>query len=197
MENTEDDSQEPENRFTELPEGVLKRVKKVLLPGEEIEFSLRAIVGSHSEGSSVGVQTGKIFNVGMSSPGPGTQQIGHPWFVITNQRLMLVSKGIISFEMRQFRFDQISAVEIQQGLIEDKLIVSGMGIGEVWVFRRRVRGITLKAVQYLQSKIGPGQQTASRSPSSQADPLNELKLRLARGEISTDEYNRLKDVLSK
>jgi hypothetical protein len=80
-------------------------------------------------------------------------QLGHPWMIITNQKLFLVSKGLMSFETRTFRFDQISSVEMQQGILSDKLVIKGLGVSEVWEFRRGLRQWTVKAATYLQEKI--------------------------------------------
>lgn len=79
----------------EPPEKYLVRVHKLLSPGEKIEFSLRSILATHSQG----------MNVRAHGAGAAGEQMGHPWMVITNQRQMIVSKGLISFEERQFRFE--------------------------------------------------------------------------------------------
>lgn len=176
------ENNEPAEKFTELPEKYLERVNKLLSPGEKIEFSLRCILATHAQG----------MNIGTYGAGAAGEQLGHPWMVITNQRLMLVSKGLISFEDRQFRFDQISSVEIKQGLLEDHLIITGMGVNEDWTFWKKIRNHTLKGVQILQSKIN---QRTQGSSTGQQDPVTELKMRLVRGEITPEEYEKLKSIL--
>lgn len=193
MENNNDEENEPISKFTTLPERISSRLDKQLMQGEIIEFSLRSIVGSHTEGAFGGVKPGFSFGSDKSRH-VENEQVGHPWMVITNQRLILVSKGLISFETRTFRYDQINSVELQQGVLSDKLLIQGMGVAEVWEFRRKLRTLSEKAAKYIQDKINKSIQTKV-SPASPADPLNELKMRLVRGEITTDEFNKLKDTI--
>jgi hypothetical protein len=193
MNSNNDEENEPVSKFTTLPERITSRLDKQLMPGEIIEFSLRSVIGSHTEGGFGGVKPG--FSFGSARSGHvQNEQVGHPWMVITNQRLILVSKGLISFETRTFRYDQINSVELQQGILSDKLLIQGMGVSEVWEFRHKLRELSEKAAKYLQDKINRSVQ-AKGAPASSGDPLNELKVRLARGEITMDEFNKLKDVL--
>ncbi|MCL4322974.1 MAG: PH domain-containing protein [Candidatus Thermoplasmatota archaeon] len=178
------ENNEPPEKFTELPEKYMERIQKMLSPGEKIEFSLRCILATHSQG----------MNVRAHGAGAQGDQMGHPWMVITNQRLWIVSKGLISFEERQFRFEQISSVEIKQGIIEDHLIITGMGVNEDWTFWKKLRNQTMKAIQILQAKINQRAQ-GSGSGNVQQDPLTELKLRLVRGEITQDEFEKLKSMI--
>lgn len=173
---------DPPSKFTELPEKYMERIRKILSPGENIEFSLRSIAGSHAQGMNA-----RAFGGGAA----GTQA-GHPWMVITNQRLMLVSKGLMSFEERQFRYEQISSVELKQGLVEDHIIITGMGVNEDWTFWKKIRDHTMHGVQILQGKISQRSQPQS---TGQQDPLNELKMRLVRGEITPEQYEKLKGLL--
>jgi hypothetical protein len=193
MDNDVNEENEPVSKFTTLPERITTRLNKQLMPGEIIEFSLRSVVGSHTEGAFAGVKPGFSFGSGRSRS-VQNEQVGHPWMVITNQRLILVSKGLVSFETRTFRFDQINSVELQQGVLSDKLLIQGMGVAEVWEFRHKLRELSEKAAKYLQDKINKSIQ-AKGAPGSSGDPLTELKVRLARGEISVDEFNKLKDIL--
>ena len=193
MNSNNDEENEPVSKFTTLPERITSRLDKQLMPGEIIEFSLRSVIGSHTEGGFGGVKPGFSFGSARSRH-VQNEQVGHPWMVITNQRLILVSKGLISFETRTFRYDQINSVELQQGILSDKLLIQGMGVSEVWEFRHKLRELSEKAAKYLQDKINRSVQ-AKGAPASSGDPLNELKVRLARGEITMDEFNKLKDVL--
>jgi hypothetical protein len=193
MNSNNDEENEPVSKFTTLPERITSRLDKQLMPGEIIEFSLRSVIGSHTEGGFGGVKPGFSFGSARSRH-VQNEQVGHPWMVITNQRLILVSKGLISFETRTFRYDQINSVELQQGILSDKLLIQGMGVSEVWEFRHKLRELSEKAAKYLQDKINRSVQ-AKGAPASSGDPINELKIRLARGEITMDEFNKLKDVL--
>ena len=175
---------EPIPKYTDLPEKYVERLRKVLASGENIEYSLRCIAGTHAQGMNV-----RAFGGGSSG-----EQIGHPWMVITNQRLLLVSKGLMSFEERQFRYDQISSVELKQGIMEDHIIITGMGVNEDWTFWKKLRDFTTKGVSLLQVKVNQRLQP-QQAVSSQADPLTELKMRLVRGEITPEEFEKLKGLL--
>ncbi len=174
---------EPVSKFTELPEKYHERIGKILSPGENIEFTLRCIAGTHSQGMNARAYGG----------GASGEQLGHPWMVITNQRLMLVSKGLLSFEERQFRFDQISSVELKQGIMEDHIIINGMGVNEDWTFWKKIRDHTMHGVQLMQAKVN--QRSQPQAASSPQDPLTELKMRLVRGEITPEQFEKLKGLL--
>ncbi len=178
------EADEPPSKFTQMPEKYVERVTKLLSPGENIEFSLRCIAGTHAEGMNVNAFRG----------GEQGTQLGHPWMVVTNHRLLLVSKGLISFEERQFRYDQISSIEMKQGIMDDHLIITGMGVNEDWTFWKKIRDHTQKAVQLIQAKVNQrtSPQAAAAAP---ADPLAELKLRLVRGEITPEQFEKLKALL--
>lgn len=166
---------EPPGKFTEMPEKVLKKFEKSLMPGESVEFQLRA----HE----------------IRTPNGATMvEIGHPWLVVTNQRLLMVAPGLTSFNVRSFKFDQINSIDFRQGLMEDLLVINGIGVNEMWVFWKKLREISSKGAQILQSRTSSAS-AAKTSVSTAADPLTELKLRLARGEITLDEFNKLKDVM--
>jgi hypothetical protein len=218
MENEINIQSEPASRSTTLPTRIMIKLQKQLQPGEVIEFSLRSIVGSHTEGAFGGVKPGLSFGSDRSG-NVQNDQLGHPWMIITNQKLFLVSKGLMSFETRTFRFDQISSVEMQQGILSDKLVIKGMGVSEVWEFRRGLRQWTVKAATYLQEKINRAIHTktvaANPTPATivpvsvvipapaqpaatvgQSVPMEVLKSRLANGEITPEEYERLKAMIN-
>ena len=218
MENEINIQSEPTSRSTTVPTKIMIKLQKQLQPGEVIEFSLRSIVGSHTEGAFGGVKPGLSFGSDRSG-NVQNDQLGHPWMIITNQKLFLVSKGLISFETRTFRFDQISSVEMQQGILSDKLVIKGMGVSEVWEFRRGLRQWTVKAATYLQEKINKVLRAksvavastsatvipvsvvmpAAPQPLETADdqnPMEVLKRRLANGEITSEEYERLKTIIN-
>ena len=218
MENEINIQSEPTSRSTTLPTRIMIKLQKQLQPGEVIEFSLRSIVGSHTEGAFGGVKPGLSFGSDRSG-NVQNDQLGHPWMIITNQKLFLVSKGLMSFETRTFRFDQISSVEMQQGILSDKLVIKGIGVSEVWEFRRGLRQWTVKAATYLQEKINravhakavaaaPATATVipvsvvvpvTSQPAStpeKSDPMEDLKRRLANGEITSEEYERLKMIMN-
>ena len=80
MENDDSEQNEPLSRFTTLPERISVRLHKQLMPGETIEFTLRSVVGSHTEGGFGGVKPG--FSFGSARSGHvQNDQMGHPWLI--------------------------------------------------------------------------------------------------------------------
>ncbi|MBX8632499.1 MAG: SHOCT domain-containing protein [Thermoplasmata archaeon] len=178
------------SKFTVIPEKIMKKVQQVLQPGESIEFSLRGIGGSHTEGGNVAG--------GFRKPARGDEgeQMGHPWFIVTNKRLLLASTGILSFESRSLAWDQLNSVELQQGIIDDHVIINGMSAVENWTFWKKLRPVTLQAVQLAQKKIDDSRNRVQQPSQAQAsDPITELKMRFVRGEITEEQYNRMLNLL--
>lgn len=166
-------------KFTSIPDRIKRKLDSMLSEGENLEISVRAIMGTHIEGSNVNARGGR--------------QTGHPWLLITSRRVLLASPGLLSFELRQFRRDSVTSVELQQGVVRDRIIINGMGLREEWVFWRKLRPVTEKAVSMMQNDV-----SGSKSSDSDItpDPLRELKLRLARGEISEVEFDSLRKKIS-
>ncbi len=171
-----------DSRFVEMPESYMMRLRPYLQTGEVIEASLRSWGFTHFEGSNINVR----------GSGRG-RQYGHAWLVITNMRLLMVSKGFISFEVRTFQFKQLSSIEVQEGVMDDVLILSGIGVKERWVFRRKVRDLTKALSIVIQNRITHA--TDRLSAPAETDPLKALKLRLAKGEINEEEFENLKRLL--
>lgn len=174
MDNIDSSSSGADPKFLQMPEKVERKFTQSLAPGETVQFQLRA-----HEIRSLGGQT--------------MAEIGHPWFVITNQRLLLVAPGLTRFQVRTFKFDQINSIDFQQGLVEDLITIRGIGVNEIWAFWKNLREVTQKGYQLLQSRSQ--RQPSGQGQATPADPLTELKMRLVRGEITIEEFNKLKDVL--
>lgn len=177
------------SKFTQIPEKAMKKVQQVLQPNETIEFALRGMGASHVEGGNVAG--------GIRAPARGNEgsQIGHPWFIVTNRRLLLASTGLVSFESRTFMWDQLNSIELQQGIIEDHVIITGMSAAENWTFWKKARPLTIQAVQLAQKMIDQSRQAPAAAPAAAADPIAELKMRLVKGEITEEQYNKTLSIL--
>ncbi len=171
-----------DSQFVNLPEVFVTKLAPYMLSGENIEISLRSWGLTHIEGSNANVKGRKQ-----------GRQYGHAWLIITNARLMIASRGPLSFEVRSFQFNQISSIEIQEGVIDDVLMISGLGVREIWVFRRKVRPLVKAISVVIQNRISKNGTTGI--PNIHEDPLGTLKLRLARGEISEKEFENLRNLL--
>lgn len=170
-------------KYTVMPEKALGKVQQVLQPNEVIEFALRGIGATHSQGMNV-------------RRGDQGTQVGHPWFLVTNRRLLLASTGLMSFETRSFTWDQLNSVELQQGIMDDHVVITGMSSTENWTFWKKVRPLTLQAVQLAQKLIDQSRNRPQQAAApAQADPVAELKMRLVRGEITEEQYNKMLSIL--
>lgn len=170
-------------KFTVIPEKVMKKVEQVLQPNETIQFSLRGIGATHNQGGNV-------------RRGDQGSQVGHPWFLVTSKRLLLASTGLMSFETRSFAWDQLNSIEMQQGIMDDHVIITGMSAMENWTFWKKVRPLTLQAVQLAQKMIDQaGNRQQAPPAAAAADPIAELKMRLVKGEITEEEYNKTLSIL--
>lgn len=166
-------------RFINIPDRIRRKLDSMLSKAENLEISVRAIIGTHIEGANVNARSGR--------------QTGHPWLLITTRRVLLASPGLLSFELRQFRRYSVTSVELQQGVVRDRITINGMGLREEWVFWRKLRSVTEKAVSMMQNDVSG---RSHPDTGSVPEPLNELKLRLARGEISEIEFDSLKKKIS-
>ncbi len=179
------------SKFTDIPEKVKAKIQQVLQPNEVIQFALRGMGLSHTQGGNV------AGNFRAPARGDEGSQAGHPWFLVTNKRLLLASTGLMSFESRSFAWDQLNSIELQQGIIDDHVIITGMSAVENWTFWKKVRPLTLQAVQMSQKFIDEARNkpavVAAAAPPS--DPINELKMRLVRGEITEEQYNKMLSIL--
>ncbi len=178
------------SKFTQMPEKLMEKLQQVLQPNESVQFALRGMGMSHVQGGNV------AGNFRAPSRGNEGAQVGHPWFIITNRRLLLVSTGLISFESRSFTWDQLNSIELQQGIMDDHVIITGMSSVENWTFWKKVRPLTLQAVQMSQKLIDESRnRPVAVVAAPAADPIAELKMRLVRGEITEDQYNKMLSIL--
>ena len=176
------------NKTYELPEKVLRYFNDYLLPDENIELSLRGGWGMERRGTSIGpVATG-----GFS--GGGKNLGGHTWFVMTNKRLIITTKGLVTTDTRDFSYDKISSVDYEKGFLTDRLTIHAMSSVEDIFFFKDVISVSRKLPAVIRSRIRRAQK-AEETGAVGEDPLHALKMRLARGEISKEEFEDLKRLL--
>jgi len=117
--------------------------------------------------------------------------------IITNQRIIRYSPSTLGLhkEIEDYRYEDIANLKIEKGILfatitlrrrflSQDLVLDNLPAGKVdYVFRLIQENLKL---------ISSGQQTPPTSPE---DPLQVLKLRFARGEITREEFEEMKRVL--
>jgi len=127
------------------------------------------------------------------------------YIIITNQRIIRYSPSTLGLhkEIEDYRYEDIANLKIEKGILfatitlrrrfmSQDLVLDNLPAGKVdYVFRliqENLKRISSASV----SPVTTGQQTPTISPE---DPLQVLKLRFARGEITREEFEEMKRVL--
>ncbi|CAD7768437.1 Bacterial PH domain protein [Candidatus Methanoperedenaceae archaeon GB37] len=188
-------------KLYELPKKVLKYLNDYLLPDEDIELSLRGAWGTERRGSQTGDKaSGEFLFFDQSAATKafrGYQWLiiwGYSWLVITNKRLIMTTKGIMTTETRDFTYDKISSVDYEKGFLTDRLTIHAMSSVEDIFFYKNVVSVSRKLPAIIRSRIDRAAKKTELGPPSE-NPLKILKMRLARGEISKEEFEDLKHLL--
>jgi len=127
------------------------------------------------------------------------------YIIITNQRIIRYSPSTLGLhkEIEDYRYEDIANLKIEKGILfatitlrrrfmSQDLILDNLPAGRVdYVFRlvqENLKRISSASV----SPVTTSQQAPTISPE---DPLQVLKLRFARGEITREEFEEMKRVL--
>ena len=127
------------------------------------------------------------------------------YIIITNQRIIRYSPSTLGLhkEIEDYRYEDIANLKIEKGILfatitlrrrfmSQDLVLDNLPAGKVdYVFRliqENLKRISSASV----SPVTTGQQTPPGPPD---DPLQVLKLRFARGEITREEFEEMKRVL--
>jgi hypothetical protein len=125
--------------------------------------------------------------------------------IITNQRIIRYSPSTLGLhkEIEDYRYEDIANLKIEKGILfatitlrrrflSQDLVLDNLPAGKVdYVFRLIQENLKLISITSA-SPVTTGQQTPPTSPE---DPLQVLKLRFARGEITREEFEEMKRVL--
>jgi hypothetical protein len=125
--------------------------------------------------------------------------------IITNQRIIRYSPSTLGLhkEIEDYRYEDIANLKIEKGILfatitlrrrflSQDLVLDNLPAGKVdYVFRLIQENLKLISSTSA-SPVTTGQQTPPTSPE---DPLQVLKLRFARGEITREEFEEMKRVL--
>jgi len=125
--------------------------------------------------------------------------------IITNQRIIRYSPSSLGLykEIEDHRYEDIANLKIEKGILfatitlkrrfmSEDLILDNLPAGKVdYVFR--VIQENLKRMS--STSVSPATTNQPTSPPAPEDPLQVLKLRFARGEITREEFEEMKRVL--
>ena len=125
--------------------------------------------------------------------------------IITNQRIIRYSPSSLGLykEIEDHRYEDIANLKIEKGILfatitlkrrfmSEDLILDNLPAGKVdYVFR--VIQENLKRMS--STSVSPVTTNQQTPPGSPEDPLQVLKLRFARGEITREEFEEMKRVL--
>jgi len=114
--------------------------------------------------------------------------------VLTNKRLILTTKEMITTDTMDFSYDKISSVDYEKGLLTDRLTIHAMSSVEDILFYKDVVTVSRKLPAIIRPRVDREAKKTEPSLASE-DPLKTLKMRLAIGEISKAEFEYLKRLL--
>ncbi len=110
-------NEQKEKLRMELPSGMLKKLDDFFHGGEEIIYSFEGAFATHSRWTDSSIRTSsRLLNSGKVE-GTGTQW-GSPWLILTNQRLLIVGKGMFTLDTREksMVFPQLVQITVTLGI---------------------------------------------------------------------------------
>ena len=127
------------------------------------------------------------------------------YIIITNQRIIRYSPSTLGLhkEIEDYRYEDIANLKIEKGILfatitlrrrfmSQDLILDNLPAGKVdYVFRL----IQENLKRISSASVSPVTTDQQAPPISPEDPLQVLKLRFARGEITREEFEEMKRVL--
>jgi len=125
--------------------------------------------------------------------------------IITNQRIIRYSPSTLGLhkDIEDYRYEDIANLKIDKGILfatitikrrfmSEDLILDNLPAGQVDYVSRLIHENLRRGSSAPTSLVTTNQQTPPTSPE---DPLQVLKLRFARGEITKEQFEEMKKVL--
>jgi hypothetical protein len=127
------------------------------------------------------------------------------FIIITNQRIIRYSPSALGLhkEIEDYRYEDIANLKIEKGIMfatitlrrrfmSEDLVLDNLPAGKVdYVFKL----IQENLKRMSSTSVPPSTTSQQTTPVPPEDPLQVLKLRFARGEISKEEFEEMKRVL--
>lgn len=127
------------------------------------------------------------------------------YIIITNQRIIRYSPSTLGLhkEIEDYRYEDIANLKIEKGILfatitlkrrfmSENLILDNLPAGKVDYIFKLIQENLKRMSSTSASPVTTDQQTP---PTAIEDPLQVLKLRFARGEITREEFEEMKRVL--
>jgi hypothetical protein len=125
--------------------------------------------------------------------------------IITNQRIIRCSPSALGLrkELEDYRYEDIANLKIDKGILFATITIKRRFMSEDLILDNLPRGradYISRVIQENLRRIGGAQAsplTANRQtpPASPEDPLQVLRLRFARGEITKEQFDEMKKAL--
>jgi hypothetical protein len=125
--------------------------------------------------------------------------------IITNQRIIRYSPSALGLhkEIEDYRYEDIANLKIEKGILlatitlrrrfmSENLVLDNLPAGKVDYVFRLIQENLRRMSSAPTSPVTTNQQTPRTSPE---DPLQVLKLRFARGEITKEQFEEMKKAL--
>jgi len=125
--------------------------------------------------------------------------------IITNQRIIRYSPSALGLhkEIEDYRYEDIANLKIDKGILfatitvkrrfmSEDLILDNLSAGQVDYISRLIHENLRRGSSAPTSLVTTNQQTPLTSPE---DPLQVLKIRFARGEITKEQFEEMKKAL--
>ena len=145
-------NEQKEKLRMELPNGMLKKLDDFFHGGEEILYSFKGAFATHSRWTDSSVRTSsRLLNSGKVE-GTGTQW-GSPWLILTNQRLLIVGKGMFTLDTREIPYEHIKSIDYEQGFLQDRITILAHSSTEAIQFYSSDRKYTKKFPALIKEQI--------------------------------------------
>lgn len=123
--------------------------------------------------------------------------MGSPWLILTNERVLILGKGLLTLDVREIPYEHIKSIDYEQGIFQDRLMILAHSSTEAIQFYSAERNFTQKIPVWIKEMIKKekGQTTSLIDIPSQIEKIAELH---KKGILSKKEFDaKKKELLEK